>query len=156
MLYFSIQELCKSKRANSDGIANIPSTQQQRCIERLITCCLDPARQAFGHPVHVSSGFRSEALNRAIGGASNSQHCFGEAADLYSEDNSRLFKILWEQGNFDQLIWEFGDHEQPQWVHVSYVDAAPRREVLRAVKQNGKTVYFRLKYDPIHGYKTHF
>ena len=41
---------------------------------------------------------------------------------------------------FDQLIWEFGDADQPAWVHVSYSERH-RRQVLRAVKEGGKTVY---------------
>jgi hypothetical protein len=44
---------------------------------------------------------------------------------------------------FDQLIWEFGDDENPDWVHVSYKTEGNRGEVLRAVRQNGKTIYKR-------------
>jgi 3-keto-L-gulonate-6-phosphate decarboxylase len=44
--------------------------------------------------------------------------------------------------DFDQLIWEFGTDENPDWVHVSYVDAdSNRKRCLQAIKENGKTKY---------------
>ena len=80
---------------------------------------LDPAREEFGQPIKVTSGFRSEELNKKIGGAKNSQHMFGEAADIQCSDNKKLFRILADM-EFDQLIYEFGTDDQPAWVHVSY------------------------------------
>ncbi len=68
----------------------------------------------------------------------------GEAADLDSNDNSKLFNLIRKNYVFDQLIWEFGDDNQPAWVHVSYKTTGNRNEVLKAVKENGKTKYIRL------------
>jgi hypothetical protein len=56
-------------------------------------------------------------------------------------------EFLWVKDNlpFDQLIWEFGTDEQPQWVHISYSQSQQRKQVLKAVKVNGKTKYLKFK-----------
>ena len=82
-------------------------------IEALVDNVLDPARQRYGGPVLVNSGYRCPAHNNAVGGVPNSQHLRGEAADICCNDNKRLGKII-EQGVFDQLIY------YPTFLHVSY------------------------------------
>ena len=135
MKYFKIEEFTKT----STGLPNTPSAQERKNLEALIDHVLDPARAEFGAPITVSSGYRSPAVNAKVGGAKNSQHCTGEAADLQCSDNKRLFEILKKQGKFDQLIWEYGDDKQPAWVHVSYVPQ--RKQILKAVKTNNTTKY---------------
>ena len=62
--------------------------------------------------------------------------------DVYSKTtNADFFNYIKDRLDFDQLIWEFGDDEQPDWVHVSYNLGNNRRRVLRALKENGKTIY---------------
>lgn len=92
----------------------------------------------------VTSGFRSEALNKAIEGSLTSQHSKGEALDLQGVnlDNSLIFNFIKENLDFDQLIWEFGDNENPNWVHVSYKkNGHNRKSILKSLKINGKTNY---------------
>lgn len=146
MKYFSIEELTRSSVATKRNISNIPNDTQRKNLVTLVNKVLDKAREKFGKPIRVTSGFRSQELNRAIGGADNSQHTKGEAADISCEDNAELFYILRTQGNFDQLIWEYGDAIQPQWIHVSYrASNRNRNEVLRCVKQyNGKIAYLKI------------
>ena len=75
-----------------------------------------------------------------------SQHSKGEALDMQSTSgytNGDLFMYIKNHLTFDQLIWEFGDDENPDWIHVSYKTEGNRGEVLRAVRQNGKTIYKR-------------
>lgn len=139
MKYFKIEEFTKT----STGLPNVPDAQQRRNIEALITDVLDSARAELGAPVTVTSGFRSEAVNAKIGGAKNSQHCRGEAADLVCADKKRLFEIIKKQAHFDQLIWEYGNDAQPDWVHVSR-SQNPRKQILKAVKTNGQTKYLNL------------
>jgi len=136
MKYFKLEEFTKT----GTGLPNIPGPQERKNIEALIVNVLDPARAEFGAAVVVTSGFRSEAVNAKIGGAKNSQHTKGEAADLQSADKKRLFDIIKKQARFDQLIWEFGDAKQPKHIHVSW-SSSPRRQVLKAVTENGKTKY---------------
>ena len=111
----------------------------------------EPLRKWVGGPIKINSFYRSEALNKAIGGASKngkqtSQHCFGYAMDIddiYNyKSNAEMFNYIKENLNFDQMIWEFGDSTNPDWVHVSYVsDSTNRNRILKAVRDKGKTKY---------------
>jgi len=90
--------------------------------------------------------FRSEDLNRAIGGSTSSQHCQGRAMDLDDtfghKTNADMFRYIKANLNYDQIIWEFGDDTNPDWIHVSYVsDSENRSRSLKAIKKNGKTSY---------------
>ena len=145
MKYFSIAELTRTNHA----IDNRPSPAQEENLKLLVEKVLDPAREEFGQPIKVTSGFRSEELNKKIGGAhkykdgvyiATSQHCSGEAADIQCSDNKKLFRILADM-EFDQLIYEFGTDNQPAWIHVSYSRKKNRNQILRAKKSKGKTVY---------------
>lgn len=150
MKYFTIKEMCRSSKATELGIQNKPTQAQEENLVRLIEQVLDPAREELGLPIAVSSGFRCQELNDAVGGAKTSEHLHGAAADLKCKDNAKLFAILRKQGVFRQLIWEFGNDRQPDWIHVSgpvfknYNSPYPKQDVLRAIKKNGKTNYIRL------------
>ncbi|MBR1792100.1 MAG: peptidase M15 [Bacteroidales bacterium] len=135
MRYFTIHELTNSPTAARLGIRNEPSAEEIVALTELANNVLDPARSRFGRPVMVTSGYRSPALNRAVGGAANSQHSKGEAADLSTgsaKGNGRLARIIFEQGMFDQLILEnaTSDGTQCDWVHVSYAKTGNRRQTL--------------------------
>lgn len=134
---FTIEELIATKT----GLFNDPSRDQIRALTSLVTNVLQPVRTFYGKPIKVNSGFRSLKVNAAVGGVPTSQHCRGEAADISSDNNQELFNIIIEHGVFDQLIWEFGDDNQPDWIHVSYSKIHSRKNVLRSVKINGKTIY---------------
>ena len=140
MKYFTIAELTRTNQKANNEI----TVEQGVNLRRLVEKVLDPAREEFGGPIKVTSGFRSQEVNRLVGGAKSSQHCKGQAADLTCSDNKTLFRILAEM-EFDQLIYEFGDENQPSWVHVSYVLGANRNEILRARKSKGKTSYEKIK-----------
>ena len=75
-------------------------------------------------PIPISSGFRCEQLNRAVGGVSNSQHMRGQAADLCIDGDlkkgRKWFDYIKTHLPFDQLIWEHSSNGT-YWVHVSYV-----------------------------------
>jgi D-alanyl-D-alanine dipeptidase len=112
----------------------------------------EPIREHFGKPIHISSGYRSDALNKAIGGSKTSQHCAGEAIDIDMDGsangitNKMVFDYIKDNLNFDQLIWEFGTTSNPDWVHVSYESTGKqRKQVLRAVKSGGATTYIPYK-----------
>ena len=120
---FSLNELC----ATSTGLDNRPSEVEEARLVRLVDAVLQPARDALGMPVRVTSGYRSREVNRAVGGVARSQHTLGEAADLTCRDNRRLFNYIRDNLPFDQLIWEGGDRRQPAWVHVSYTERRDNR-----------------------------
>ncbi len=148
MKYFTIDELIKSATAQRKGIKSQfkPSDEVKRSLTALAEKILDPLRAAYGKPIIVTSGYRCLALNKAVGGAASSQHVKGEAADIRSvsdlpSENKKLFDLIRElKLPFDQLINEYGY----DWIHVSF-GARQRRQVLRAVKKNGQTVYISEK-----------
>lgn len=134
MKFFTIQELTKSTTAQQKGIKNIPSKEQEQNLIALVENILDPLREAYGGPIIVTSGYRCPALNKAVGGAKNSQHMTGQAADIRTvkdtrAENKKLFDLIQKlKLPFDQLI----DEHNLDWVHVSYSNRN-RREV-KAIK----------------------
>lgn len=119
MKYFTMDELTRSETARRMRIANVPNTTQVSNLKELVRNVLDPLRERFGGKIYVTSGFRSEVLNAAVGGSSKSQHLEGKAADITAgsrEGNRQLYEILTEALFFDQLI-VYNDYE---FLHVSY------------------------------------
>lgn len=149
--HLSLKEVIKSNTATRKGIDNTPTDEHLHNLKVLAEKIFEPIRNHFGVPIGVSSGYRSISLNKAIGGSKTSQHSKGEAldldADIYGKiTNKQIFDFIKDNLVFDELIWEFGDDNNPDWVHVSYTnDLRPnRKEILRAKKVNGKTVYSRI------------
>lgn len=129
MKYFTIEEMTKSSTAKANGIDNTPSEEGVLKLQKLIEAVLDPLREWYGKPIKVNSGYRCEALNKAIGGAKSSQHMLGEAADITvgsKEENEKLFNYIKDNLEFDQLINE----SNFSWVHVSYREGRLRKQVL--------------------------
>lgn len=140
--HISYTEATKSQTAARLGIDNDPGIAQLDSMKLVAEKIFEPLRLAIPKPIMVSSFFRSEKLNKRIGGALGSQHTKGEAIDLDLDGfNKELFSYIKNHLDFDQLIWEFGNVNEPDWVHVSYVKSGNRKEILRAVKENGKTIY---------------
>ena len=144
--YLDLADLIHSDTADRMHIDQTPPNEVQDALTNVVKFVYDPICDHLG-AVHVNSGYRSNALNKAIGGATTSQHCKGEALDLSFNGmksvntNSTIFHYILHNLDFDQLIWEFGTVKNPQWVHVSYSTKFNRKEVLKSVKVNGKTVY---------------
>ena len=94
---------------------------------------LEPIRAEFG-PFSPTSGYRCPELNVAVGGATNSQHMAGQAADIVIPGLTRFDLARWIEGalDFDQLILEFYTPGAPNsgWVHCSYAGPDNRRESL--------------------------
>jgi hypothetical protein len=142
----SLAEVTRSETAKRKGVSNMPTEAHIANFKLLAEKVFQPIREHFGKPIHISSGYRSAALNKAIGGASSSQHCTGEAIDIDMDgteiSNKQVFDFIKEHLEFDQLIWEFGTDANPDWVHVSYESTGKqRKQVLKAVKQGKTTVY---------------
>lgn len=133
MKHFTIDEFTRSATARALHIDNTPPTRALVALELLAARVLDPLREWWGRPLRITSGYRSEALNRAVGGVASSQHLRGEAADLTAgsrADNARLFRYVAEELPFDQLIAEQTDACGPAWLHVSYRAGRLRRQVM--------------------------
>jgi zinc D-Ala-D-Ala carboxypeptidase len=141
---FSVAELSKSEAATRQGLDNTPSMEVIDCLQALVDNVLQPLRDKLG-PIVVTSGYRSPAVNKAIGGSATSDHCKGQAADIevLNMDNKALAEYIRDNMKFTQLILEFYRKGVPDsgWVHVSYDAKNLKNQVLTAAKVDGKTVY---------------
>jgi hypothetical protein len=141
---FTLREYIKSQTASRRGIDNSPTEVHLDNALALFENVVQPVREHFG-PTIVTSGYRSEMLNAAIGGSPRSQHSKGEAVDIEVMGVSTAEVSQWIADNlvFDQLILEFfepGDTNSG-WTHVSYSRGENRGETLTASKVNGVTEY---------------
>jgi hypothetical protein len=146
--HLNLAEVTRSDSAKRKGIDNTPTPEHLENFKKLAQNIFEPIRKHFGVPIHISSGYRSKALNTAIGGSLTSQHCSGEAIDIDMDGsangvtNKMVFDYIKANLNFDQLIWEFGTKDAPDWVHVSFeTSGKQRKQILRAIKSGGKTAY---------------
>ena len=110
MKYFTLRELTKSPTADRLKIDNTPDEKTKKNLIELVDTVLDPLREAYGHPIIVTSGYRCPKLNSAVGGVKNSQHVLGQAADIRSvsdsvKDNKAIFDLavkLMKEGKITQ------------------------------------------------------
>lgn len=144
-------EMTRSETAKRKGVSNQPTPEHIENMKILAEKVFQPIRDHFGVPIYISSGYRSAALNKKIGGAKNSQHLTGEAIDIDMDGHSskvtnvQIFNFIREKLSFDQLIWEYGNNVTPDWVHVSYsTTGTNRRQVLKATKGTFGTKYVQM------------
>lgn len=117
MKYFTIEELVYSDVARCREIVNVPNEAAIKNMQRLIEMVLDPAREYLGKAIKVNSGYRCKELNAVVGGAKQSYHLRGRAADITVgnvSENRRLYSILRKLPHVE-LIWEKGG----AWIHVA-------------------------------------
>lgn len=129
---FTITELIKSPTADRLKIDNIPSGVIIMRLTELIRTVLQPIRDAYGKPIYISSGYRCEKLNKAVGGVPTSQHLRGEAADIYVKgSNKELFiviKKLIDEGKI--TVGQLIDEYNYKWLHVSLPTKNKRNQIL--------------------------
>ena len=106
---FSLEELTRSATATKLGIDNTPDEEHLNNLQVVVDEIAQPLRDHFGKPVRINSGYRSPALNDAIGGSKKSQHSKGEAIDLEIDGVSNMEVAGWitENCDYDQVILEF-------------------------------------------------
>jgi len=147
--YVSLAEVTRSDTAKRKGIDNSPTAEHLENLKVISEEVFDKVREYFGVPIFISSGYRSAALNKAIGGSATSDHNLGKALDLDQDGhgngvrNIDVLNYIINNLEFDQVIAEFkradGDFD---WVHVGYRKGANRKQVLEAYRDaNGKTKY---------------
>jgi len=125
--HFSLREMCASGTAIRLGIKNEPSEEVINRLQQLCEHVLEPLRQRFG-VIRITSGYRCDRLNRAVGGVKNSQHRLGEAADIHVsniEVGRKMFRYIKENLEFDQLLFERIQENGACWLHVSYKNPSP-------------------------------
>jgi hypothetical protein len=138
--HFDLEEFTRSETATAKGIKNDPSAAQLTNLKKLANA-LEKVRSLVGKPITISSGYRSQELNKAVGGVSTSKHTQGLAADIVVAGMTpkELATLISNSSiDYDQCILEFG-----RWVHFGLSTTSFRREDLTATKKNGKTVYLK-------------
>ena len=128
--HFSVDEFTFSATAKAMGIVNSPGSSELANLRFLCRELLEPARAVIGKPIHITSGYRCLALNRAVGGVAQSYHVRGLAADIHIESAahaSRLADALNAQPYCDLILVE---HAQgTSWLHVQARKLSPRHRV---------------------------
>lgn len=127
--HFSLEEMTRSGVAIRMRIDNNPDEEQVENMRQLCRNVLEPVRRRFG-VTQITSGFRSQALNAAVGGAPDSQHLRGEAADLHisnMEVGRKVFDFIRLHTDFDQLLFERRIKGGYWWLHVSFTTRRPNR-----------------------------
>jgi len=143
--HFTLPEFLRSEAAARHDISMEPPAEVVANLTHLAREILDPIREAAGVPIIVTSGYRPAALNALVGGAANSDHLYGLAADIHALGHS----VDWLLGVIRRIAPDLplkkAIHEFGAWVHVSIdLGNAPKREFLAATRQGGKTVYREL------------
>lgn len=131
--HFTLAELTHSQTADRLSLTNDPTPEIADNLRKL-ALGLEMVRALIGAPIHVSSGYRSPAVNRAVGGSKTSQHMTGQAADItapgFGTPAELVKAIVGSTIPYDQCILEFpGPRGTGGWCHISFTDE-PRRQAL--------------------------
>ena len=134
---FTLSEFLESRTAEERGIDNTPSFEVVAHLQELTECILQPLRTAWGSGIRINSGYRSPALNKAVGGSRTSVHQLGYAADIFPVNGKfgefTSFAIGFIVNNdieFDQILIESSGAER--WLHIGLYNNAgtQRRQIL--------------------------
>ena len=142
---FTLKEFTKSMTATRLGIDNTPQDEHLVAAKALFENCVQKVREHWGI-TRISSGYRSPALNDAIGGSKTSQHSKGQEVDFECDGTDNLEVAQWIRDNLDsdQVISEFYVDGDPTsgWIHLSYVSPeSNRNRCLTATRVDGKVQY---------------
>lgn len=131
--YFTLAEMTASQAAARRGLSNQPHPKALENLKRL-TALLDQIREELGHPIIVSSGYRSPEVNVAVGGSKTSAHCQGLAVDFTCPGVGSPLEVarrIAAMGlEVDQVIHEYG-----AWVHLGLADGRARKQLLTIDKR---------------------
>jgi len=148
--HISDKEATKSITALRLGIDNTPNGTAYNNMKTLAANVFEPLREWVGGPIKITSMYRSSELCDALGSnGRTSQHTKGQAIDIDDiyghKTNAEMFEYIKNNLEFDQLIWEFGNEDNPDWLHISYVDLEKnRKRILKAVRDQGKVKYINI------------
>ena len=123
MKYFKIDEFVKSQTATAHSIQNVPSAEAVRNLELLVSRVLDPLREAWGGPIIITSGYRSEELNARVGGVKNSYHTRGMAADIRPQNGfvDKLYLLIGRMFVTRKMgITECYIDRKRSYIHIAY------------------------------------
>lgn len=128
---FTLEEFVDSPTAKRLGINNNPGKEQINNLKKLCQTILQPIRNEFGQAITVTSGYRSELLNRKIGGSITSQHLKGEAADIICYDNKRLWELITSMINKGVIrVGQLINERSLSWIHISLTTTSSVNQIL--------------------------
>ena len=119
--FFTLQEFIKSSTATRLKIDNTPTNEILRNLQYGVSMVLDPLRRIHQQPIIITSGYRCEKLNKAVGGMANSWHTKGNAADIHIKDENEareIFNILKALPSVDTVLFEHS--RSSDWIHVQW------------------------------------
>lgn len=120
---FTYEEMIASATAKRLKIDNTPSVKELGELRKLCQQILQPIRDKYGKGITVTSGYRCQRLNKAVGGSATSQHVLGQAADITlgtSALNKKLFNLILEMINKKQIkVGQLIDEYGYRWIHIS-------------------------------------
>lgn len=124
---FTEYDICYSQTAIEKNISNIPDNKISENAKLLIINILEKLIIKFKVKPTIHSFYRNETLNKFIGGASNSQHLYGQACDLtiVGHNLREIFDYIKLNMNYDQVILE-----KNSWIHISYSKIRNRKQAL--------------------------
>lgn len=134
--HFTLERLTFSETAIRLGIDNTPTELVIQNLRKL-AAKLEAVMVLLNAPLDISSGYRCDKLNVAVGGVpGRSQHLLGLAADFICPKFGNPYKIATfikdSDLEYDQLILEYG-----RWVHLSVAaDGSEPRKMLLTKKAN--------------------
>ena len=135
--FFTLEELTVSQAAARQGLSNVPDAATLKTLTNTAKC-LDEVRLLLGVPIVVNSGYRSPLVNKAVGGASKSQHVEGKAVDFiapkFGSPRQIVEKILSSNIPFCQIILEFDS-----WVHISF--SSDNRKQALVIDKQGTRIF---------------
>jgi hypothetical protein len=143
----SLTEAIKSNTAIRNGIDNEPTKKHLENLILISKKVFQPIRDHFNIPIYVSSGYRSKALNKLVGGSQTSHHSTGQALDIDMDGrrditNLDIFNFVKDNLDFTQLILEYPNKEgNPAWVHIGYVEGNLKKQILVSYRDSGRTRY---------------
>lgn len=136
--HFSLDEMTATQEGSRAGLDNTPGESEMANLQRLCRV-LEAVRTLLGVPIIVTSGYRSQAVNKLVGGAINSAHMRGLAADIIAPKYGRpidVAKAITQSGiAFDQTIHEFG-----RWCHLAIPGVVPARRQVLTIDARGTRV----------------
>ena len=129
----SLSEVLKSNTASRLGLDNTAGEWEIKNLKAVAENIFQPLRDYLGVPIGVTSGYRSQPLNKAVGGSRYSQHIVGEALDMDADmfgktTNKEIFDFI--KNNLE--------------VHVSYKRSGTNRKQIKRAYRDEKGTHYKV------------
>lgn len=126
--HFTLSEFTNSATAAKRHISNSPNIEQYTALKYGCDMILEPLRRLIKRPIHITSGFRCEKLNTAVGGVKDSYHMKGQAVDIHvssEKDAQEMWSALKKLPSVDKALFEHSNGAR--WLHVQWrITESPR------------------------------